>query len=57
MSEMPFWSVIVPTYQREKIMCETIEYLLALSYPNYELLVIDPDAAARSGDGSVSARM
>lgn len=36
-----FWSVILPTYQREKVLCETIEYLLALSYPHYELLVID----------------
>ena len=41
MSESQFWSVIVPTYQREKVLCETIQYLLELSYPNYELLVID----------------
>ena len=41
MSDRPFWSVIVPTYQREKVLCETIEYLLGLSYPHYELLVID----------------
>ena len=41
MSDRPIWSVIVPTYQREKVLCETIEYLLGLSYPHYELLVID----------------
>ena len=41
MSERPFWSVIVPTYQREQVLCDTIEYLLGLSYPHYELLVID----------------
>ena len=41
MSKRPFWSVILPTYQRERVLCDTIEYLLALSYPNYELLVID----------------
>ena len=41
MSEYPFWSIIVPTYQREKVLCETIQYLLELSYPQYELLVID----------------
>ncbi len=41
MSESQFWSVIVPTYQREKVLCESIQYLLELSYPNYELLVID----------------
>lgn len=41
MSESQFWSVIVPTYHREKVLCETIQYLLNLSYPDYELLVID----------------
>lgn len=41
MSDSPFWSVIVPTYQREKVLCQTIDHLLALSYPHYELLVID----------------
>lgn len=41
MSSLPFWSVILPTYQRERVLCDTIEYLLSFSYPNYELLVID----------------
>ena len=41
MSESQIWSVIVPTFRREKILCETIQYLLELSYPHYELLVID----------------
>ena len=41
MSDPPFWSVIVPTYRREQVLCETIQYLLGLSYPHYELLVID----------------
>ena len=41
MSLRPRWSIIVPTYRREEVLCQTIEYLLELSYPNYELLVID----------------
>ncbi len=41
MSDNPFWSIIVPTYRREKVLCETVQYLLGLSYPNYELLIID----------------
>ena len=50
MSDSPFWSVVVPTYQREKVLCETIQYLLGLSYPHYELLVIDqtPDHEAET---------
>ena len=41
MANLPFCSVIVPTYQREQVLCDTIAYLLDLSYPHYELLVVD----------------
>lgn len=41
----PLWSVIVPTYQREQVLCETIQHLLGLSYPNFELIVIDQTPA------------
>ena len=41
MANLPFCSVIVPTYQREQILCDTIAYLLDLSYPHYELIVVD----------------
>ena len=41
MANLPFCSVIVPTYQREQVLCDTIAYLLDLSYPNYELIVVD----------------
>jgi GT2 family glycosyltransferase len=37
----PLVSIIVPTYQREKLLCETIGYLLAQNYPNRELLIVD----------------
>lgn len=40
-SGAPFFSVIVPTYRREQVLCDTLAYLLELTYPNYELLVID----------------
>ena len=41
MANLPFCSVIVPTYQREQVLCDTIAYLLELSYPHYELIVVD----------------
>ena len=41
MTHLPFCSVIVPTYQREQVLCDTIAYLLDLSYPHYELIVVD----------------
>ncbi|MCY4410679.1 MAG: glycosyltransferase [Caldilineaceae bacterium] len=49
MSDTPFWSIIVPTYRREKVLCETIQYLLGLSYPHYELLVIDQTSDHEEG--------
>ena len=49
MSDSPFWSVIVPTYRRERVLCETIQYLLGLSYPHYELLVIDQTSDHEEG--------
>jgi GT2 family glycosyltransferase len=39
--QLPFVSVVLPTYQRENILCETIRQLLAQDYPSYELLVVD----------------
>ncbi len=49
MSDSPFWSVIVPTYRRERVLCETIQYLLGLSYQHYELLVIDQTSDHEEG--------
>lgn len=50
MPDSPLWTVIVPTYRREKVLCDTVQHLLNLSYPHYELLVIDqtPDHEAQT---------
>lgn len=37
----PLVSVIVPTYNREKVLCDTIEYLLHQDYAYYEIIVVD----------------
>lgn len=37
----PFISVVIPTYGREEILCESIESVLAQTYPAYELIVVD----------------
>lgn len=34
-------SVIVPTYQREEVLCSTIAGLLEQDYPDFEVLVVD----------------
>lgn len=37
----PSLSVVIPTYGREETLCETLRELLQLSYPDWELLIVD----------------
>lgn len=37
----PTLSVIIPTYQREAVLCETLDSLLEQDYPSYEVIVVD----------------
>lgn len=41
----PFVSIIIPAFNEEKVICQTIKSLLASTYENFEILVVD--------DGSV----
>ena len=48
--ELPFVSVIVAAYCEEAVIDATLESLLALDYPDYEVIVVDdgsPDRTAR----------
>ncbi len=38
---IPPVSVIVPTYRRERVLCDTLSYLLAQDYPDFEVVVVD----------------
>ena len=40
-AQSPFVSVIIPTYGREDVLCESIRSVLAQTYPAYELIVVD----------------
>jgi biofilm PGA synthesis N-glycosyltransferase PgaC len=45
LQEYPMVTVIVPCYNEGKVVYETVEYLLASTYPNFDILLVD--------DGSV----
>lgn len=38
---LPFVSIIVPAYNEEKSIDKTIENLMSIDYPNYEIVVVD----------------
>ncbi|WP_156324355.1 polysaccharide deacetylase family protein [Bacillus sp. FJAT-27251] len=37
----PFVSVVIAAYNEEKVICNTIDSILASDYPNFEILIID----------------
>ncbi|HEY9888696.1 MAG TPA: hormogonium polysaccharide biosynthesis glycosyltransferase HpsN [Candidatus Obscuribacterales bacterium] len=39
--QWPSISIIVPTYQREDVLCSTIADVLRQDYPDYEVIVVD----------------
>jgi peptidoglycan-N-acetylglucosamine deacetylase len=45
----PFVSVIVPAYNEEKVIAQTIDSLLASTYPRLEIIVVDDGSSDRTG--------
>jgi GT2 family glycosyltransferase len=41
MNNYPLISVVIPTYRREKLLCDSIADVLKQDYPNFEVLVVD----------------
>ena len=40
-SPIPFISVVIPTYGREAVLCNTIQNVLEQTYPAFELIIVD----------------
>jgi glycosyltransferase involved in cell wall biosynthesis len=47
----PFFSVVVPTYNRERIVCRCIDSVLGQGFEDFELVVVDD----HSSDGTLAA--
>ena len=41
MNNFPDISIVVPTYNRSKLLTKTINYLSSLNYPAYEIVIVD----------------
>ncbi len=45
----PFVSIMLPSHNEEKVIAETVENILELDYPNYEVIVIDDRSDDNTG--------
>ncbi|OCA83373.1 transposase [Bacillus sp. FJAT-27225] len=46
----PFVSVVIAAYNEEKVICKTVDSILASNYPCFEVLVIDDGSKDRTAD-------
>jgi glycosyltransferase involved in cell wall biosynthesis len=46
---MPYFSVIIPAYNREKLICRTIESVLGQKFEDWELIVVDDGSTDDTG--------
>lgn len=49
MQNTPFFSIIVPTYNRADLITETIDSILAQVYPHFEIIIVDDGSKDNTG--------
>lgn len=41
MPEIPKVSVIIPTYNRAQYICDALNSVMAQTYPNFQIIIVD----------------
>lgn len=54
---IPLVSVIIPTYKRSEFLCTTIDSVLAQTYPNIEIIVIDDNGIGTTFQQETETRL
>jgi glycosyltransferase involved in cell wall biosynthesis len=49
-ANQPFFTIIIPTYNRAALIVKTIESVLAQGFTNYEVIVVDDGSTDNTGD-------
>lgn len=57
MESKPLVSVIIPTYKRSDSLCRTIDSVLAQTYPNIEIIVVDDNGIGNEYQLQTEARL
>ncbi len=47
---MPYFSIIIPMYNRERFIARTLDSLLHQDYDNYEVIIVDDGSTDKSAD-------
>lgn len=54
---IPLVSVIIPTYKRSEFLCTTIDSVLAQTYPNIEIIVVDDNGLGTTFQQETETRL
>ena len=57
MKEYPLISVVIPTHSGSKVICRAVESVLAQSYPNIEVVIVDDNGAGSNEQISTESEL
>ena len=50
LSDYPFFSIVIPCHNEQSQICDTLERLIDLDYPEFEIIAVDDGSTDQTGD-------